>query len=671
MRDKINLASLTDEFSIFSPSAKEFMEKLHYQYQMFSEGTVAANIPELTRANPDWFGISVVGVSGQHFDIGDTAEIFTIQSISKPFVYGMALEDRGSDYVFSRIGVEPTGESFNSTIEPQEIAKKQYNPLVNAGAITTTSLIGGANASERCERLLQMFRRYIGRPVQIDQSTYHAKGTRDYLNRALAYMMLDFGLIEEDIDEILALYCQQCSLMVTCHDLAVMAATLANNGINPITGERALNSAYVKNLLSIMYTCGLYDFSGQWAYKVGIPAKSGLAGAIIGVVPQKMGIAVFSPPLGKHRKSARGVKVFEALSAQFGLHTFQQVQTGSALAGQSTLEQVSAPVIVTQDNYLPSVSRMQPTNGGDGDSLTEFLQRLYQRYLPLNQGRIYTSEPNLATIERDWFGISVATATGQVYSVGNWDIPFLIQSISKVFAYGLALEDWGRDYVLTVVDVEPTGVAYDSIIKVQTQSKRPFNPMVNAGAIATTSLIKGSTSAQRLNRILQMYQGYIGHRVFVDTPTFVSEQGHGERNWAISYLLRNFGIISGDIRSVLDLYLQQCSVIINCHDLAVMGATLANGGINPITGERAIAAEYVRDLLSVMYTCGMYDFAGEWVYKVGFPAKSGVGGGILAVVPGQMGIAVFSPPLDERGNSIRGIEVCQELSRRFNLHILE
>ncbi len=671
MTDKINLASSSDEFSIFSQSSLNFIEKLHRQYQVFSAGTVAANIPELAKANPDWFGISVVGVDTQHFDIGDTGEIFTIQSISKPFVYGMALEDRGEDYVCSRIGVEPTGESFNSTIEPQEISKKQYNPLVNAGAIATTSLIGGANAAARCERLLQMFRRYIGREVQIDQLTYNAKGTRDYLNRALAYMMLDFGLIEADLDEILALYCQQCSLMVTCHDLAVMAATLANNGINPITGERALNSAYVKNLLSIMYTCGLYDFSGQWAYKVGIPAKSGLAGAIIGVVPQKMGIAVFSPPLGKHKKSARGVKVFEALSAEFGLHTFQQVSIGSTLARWSTLGQVPAPQIVSQDNYPPDVSIQQPTNDVEGNSLSEFLQRLYEQYLPLNQGRIYTSEPNLAAIDRDWFGISVATATGQVYSVGNWDIPFLIQSISKVFAYGLALEDWGRDHVLSVVDVEPTGEAYDSIIKVQTQSKRPFNPMVNAGAIATTSLIKGLTPAHRLNRILQMYQGYIGHRVFVDTPTFVSEQGHGDRNWAISYLLRNFGIISGDIRSVLDLYLQQCSVIINCRDLALMGATLANGGLNPITGERALAAEYVRDLLSVMYTCGMYDFAGEWVYKVGFPAKSGVGGGIIAVVPNQMGIAVFSPPLDERGNSIRGIEVCQELSRRFNLHILE
>ncbi len=656
MTDKIDRPYSNDEFSIFSPSSKDFMEKLHHQYQVFSEGTVAANIPELAKANPDWFGISVVGVNGQQKDIGDTEELFTIQSISKPFVYGLALEDRGEDYVCSRIGVEPTGESFNSTLEPHEISQKQYNPLVNAGAIATTSLIGGANAARRSERLLKMFRRYIGREVQIDRATYHAKGNRDHLNRALAYMMLDFGLIEAELDEILALYCQQCSLMVTCHDLAVMAATLANNGINPLTGERALNSAYVKNLLSIMYTCGLYDFSGQWAYNVGIPAKSGLSGAIIGVVPQKMGIAVFSPPLGQHRKSARGVKVFEALSAQFGLHTFQQVPTA---------------VTVAQDNKSPYISTQQATKEVDGDSLTEFLPELYERYLPLNQGRIYTSEPNLTAIDRDWFGISVATATGQVYSVGNWDIPFLIQSISKVFAYGLALEDWGRERVLTVVDVEPTGEAYDSIIKLQTQSKRPFNPMVNAGAIATTSLIKGATPAQRLNRILQMYQGYIGHRVFVDTPTFVSEQGHGDRNWAISYLLRNFGLISGDIRSVLELYLQQCSVIINCRDLAVMGATLANGGINPITGEPAITEEYVRDLLSVMYTCGMYDFAGEWVYKVGFPAKSGVGGGIIAVVPGQMGIAVFSPPLDERGNSIRGIEVCQELSRRFNLHILE
>ncbi|MCJ8282280.1 MAG: glutaminase A, partial [Rivularia sp. ALOHA_DT_140] len=219
------------------------------------------------------------------------------------------------------------------------------------------------------------------------------------------------------------------------------------------------------------------------------------------------------------------------------------------------------------------------------------------------------------------------------------------------------------------VDVEPTGDAYNSIIKVESKSKRPYNSMVNTGAIATTSLIEGAGPGHKLNRILEMYRRYIGRRVFVDTPILVSEQNSGDRNWAISYLLRNFGMISGDISQTLNLYLQQCSVIINCRDLALMGATLANNGVNPVTKEQAINSNFIKDLLSVMYTCGMYDFAGEWVYKVGFPAKSGVGGGIIGVVPNQMGIAVFSPPLDSRGNSVRGIKVCEELSKYLGLHI--
>lgn len=655
MTDTINTSFLTDKISIFSPSSLKSIEKLYRHYKSFSEGTVATEIPQLEKANPDWFAIAIVGVNGDRFEIGDTDVPFTIQSISKPFVYGLALEDWGEKYVFNRIGVEPTGESFNSTIEADEIFNKQYNPLINAGAIATTSLIKGRNLQERSERLLQMFSDYIGRETKIDRTSYQEKKTSDYLNRALAYLMLNFGSISQNIDEILDLYCQQCSVMVTCNDLAVMAATLANNGINPITGKRVLDPAYVKNILSIMTTCGMYDFSGQWAYKVGIPAKSGLAGAILGVVPGEMGIAVFSPPLDKYRKSARGVKVFESLANNFVLHAFDSHKRAKKTNYPRYFAIAPAKVVT-------------PVNG---DSLTDFLQTLYDRYLPLNHGKIYTSEPNLVEIDRDWFGITIATTTGKVYSVGNWDTPFLIQSISKVFSYGLALEDWGRDYVLSKVDVEPTGKAYDSIIKLQTNTKRPSNPTINAGAIATTSLIKGSTSAERLNRILQMYERYIGHRVFVDTPTFVSEQALGDRNWAIAYLLRNFGIISGNIGSILDLYLQQCSVVVNSRDLAIMGATLANGGINPISGRRAINEEYIKDLLSVMFTCGMYDFAGEWVYKVGFPAKSGVGGGIIAIIPGQMGIAVFSPPLDRRGNSIRGIQVCQELSARFKLHILD
>jgi glutaminase A len=431
-----------------------------------------------------------------------------------------------------------------------------------------------------------------------------------------------------------------------------------------MTGERALEKKYVKNILSIMYTCGLYEFSGQWAYKVGLPAKSGLSGAIIGVVPNQMGIAVFSPPLDERKKSLRGVKIFEALSEKFGLHIFtpnnQKISPKKdsrvQFANSSTEQNSIQPNLKTQYN-IPS------------ESLTTFLQELHSKYLPLRDGKIYVSEPGIGKINPDWFAICIVTVDGQVYCVGDCEESFLIQSISKVFAYGLALEDKGRDEVLTKVDVEPTGDAYNSIIKVESKSKRPLNSMVNTGAIATTSLIEGASPADKLNRILKMYRRYIGHRVFVDTPVLVSEQNSGDRNWAISYLLRNFGMISGDISQTLSLYLQQCSVIINCRDLASMGATLANNGVNPFTEERAINSDFIKDILSVMHTCGMYDFAGEWVYKVGFPAKSGVGGGIIGVVPNQMGIAVFSPPLDSRGNSVRGIKVCEELSKYLGLHI--
>ena len=647
-----------------------FLQDLHRRYQPLNEGVITSYIPELAMADPDWFGISAVSINGQQSHVGETAQRFTVQSISKPFMYGLALEQRGEKQVLSRVGVEPTGDPFNSLLEPEEIFRRQYNPLVNAGAIVTTSLIDGKSLEERSQYLLQLFRRYTGRTIEIDADAFQSKRSSDHLNRALAHMMFNFEMIEGNIDEILHLYFQQCSLLVTCQDLAVMAATLANGGCNPLTGERALDPQYVKHLLSVMYTCGMYEFSGQWAYTVGIPAKSGLAGAIIGVIPQQMGIAVFSPPLGDHKKSCRGVKVFEELSEQFKIHLFEPTikETVKASSTKSTQEETLSVSFASESSV--ALGGSLASSETEKSMWMECLKEIHQKYLPCRDGDIYVSEPNLTDIDRDSFGICITTVSGDAYSVGNCDLPFLIQSISKVFAYGLALEDWGRDEVLEKVDVKPTGDAYNSIIKVQSQSKRPYNPMVNTGAIATTSLIKGKGPAQRLNRILEMYRRYIGRRVFVDTPTFMSERMTGDRNWAISYLLRNFGMIAGDISQTLDLYLQQCSVLLDCRDLALMGATLANNGVNPLTSERALKADYVRDLLSVMYTCGMYDFAGEWVYQVGFPAKSGVGGGIIGVVPGKLGIAVFSPPLDKRGNSVRGIKVCEELSRHFGLHIL-
>ena len=297
------------------------------------------------------------------------------------------------------------------------------------------------------------------------------------------------------------------------------------------------------------------------------------------------------------------------------------------------------------------------------------LKDIHNAYQGLSHGQIYSSEPGLRPVDRNHFGICVATTDGRIIEQGDTRIEFLIQSVSKLFAYGLALEDHGRADILKWVDVEPTGDAYNAVIKVQTVSKRPHNPMVNSGGIAVSSLIKGQGPAHRLNRILAMYQRYIGHPVFIDTPAFISECTANDRNWAISYLLRNFGMIEGDIQQTMDLYLQQCSAIINTRDLALMGATLANEGVHPITGERAIKSEYLQDLLTVMHTCGMYDFAGEWACKVGIPAKSGVSGCILGVVPGRLGIAVYSPPLDQRGNSVRGIKVFEALSKWLDLHI--
>lgn len=298
------------------------------------------------------------------------------------------------------------------------------------------------------------------------------------------------------------------------------------------------------------------------------------------------------------------------------------------------------------------------------------LNELHLTFRDLREGDVASYIPELARANPDFFGICVATTDGQVYEVGDFDRRFTIQSISKPFIYGLALEDNGRDAIHARVGVEPTGDAFNSIIKLDA-SNRPHNPCVNAGAIATTNMVKGSDPTDRLNRMLAMFEAYVGHSVDVDMSVFMSERTTGHRNRAIAHLMLNFGMIDENVEQTLDLYFQQCSIIVTCRDLAIMAATLANRGVNPITGARAVQSEYLRDILTVMYTCGMYDYAGQWAYEVGLPAKSGVAGGILAVVPGKLGIAVYSPPLDERGNSIRAIRVCQKLSQDFGTHLFD
>jgi glutaminase len=298
-----------------------------------------------------------------------------------------------------------------------------------------------------------------------------------------------------------------------------------------------------------------------------------------------------------------------------------------------------------------------------------YLERLHERWQGDRSGAVADYIPPLALADPDWFGIAVATTDGHCYEVGDSRRPFTIQSISKPFTYGVALRDLGLPAVDAKVGVEPTGDAFNSI-SLAPDSGRPLNPMVNAGAITSTALVAGATPAEREARLLAAYGSFAGRPLEVETAVYESERDTGHRNRAIGHMLRSFGIVEQDPEAALDLYFRQCSVAVDCRDLSLMAATLANGGVHPLTGERALEREYVDRVLSVMTTCGMYDSAGEWVVDVGMPAKSGVAGGVLAVLPGQLGIAVFSPPLDPHGNSVRGIEVCRQISDDLDLNLL-
>jgi glutaminase len=307
----------------------------------------------------------------------------------------------------------------------------------------------------------------------------------------------------------------------------------------------------------------------------------------------------------------------------------------------------------------------------------ERLEELYLRHLPVAEGEVasyYDAArgyygPESAGAERDRFGICLVTVDGEVHCAGDHDVPFALQSLSKVFVYGLALADRGRERVLERVGVEPSGDPFNAIV-FDERNHRPYNPMVNAGALVTTDLVRGSQPEDQLERILAVLRLAAGNDdLEVDQRTFRNELRIADRNRATAYLMRSQGMLEGDVEAILGLYLQQCAVGVSCRDLAVMAATLANGCVNPLTGERVLPRERVRDVLSVMHTCGMYDAAGQWTYEVGVPAKSGVSGGLLAVVPGKLGIGVFSPGLDAYGSSARGVRVCAEISERLGLHV--
>lgn len=301
--------------------------------------------------------------------------------------------------------------------------------------------------------------------------------------------------------------------------------------------------------------------------------------------------------------------------------------------------------------------------------IAAYLHRLHAEISSVREGEVYPVHSAHARIDPEDFGIALATADGQVYEVGTTSREFSLQSISKPLTYGLALSDLGPEAVDAKVDLEPSGDPFNEI-SLDPRTGRPANAMINAGALAVVAMIKGSGGRSALERIEATYALCAGRRLRRSSREFQAEMRHSDRNHALAYLLSSVGIIESRPSAALETYLRQCTVQVTCRDLAMIAATLANGGTNPITGIEALPLPAVERVLSVMMTSGMYDDAGDWVSTVGMPAKSGVGGGILAVLPGQAGLAVYSPRLNRHGNSVRGVEACRRISQDMEMHFV-
>ena len=286
-------------------------------------------------------------------------------------------------------------------------------------------------------------------------------------------------------------------------------------------------------------------------------------------------------------------------------------------------------------------------------------------------GNLASYIPSLLKANKDDLGIAVIDIrNNEEFFAGESEVKFTIQSISKIVSLIIALNDNGREEVFKKVNVEPTGMGFNSIVNLEIRDEKPYNPMINAGAIVTTSLIYGQTEEQKLERILNFIRRATNNTTIgINEEVYECEKATGDRNRSLAYFMKSNGILEGDVEEVLSLYFKQCSVEATARDLANFATLLANDGVAPWSNEVLISREVCRIVKTIMVTCGMYDASGEFAVHVGIPAKSGVGGGIIAVAPRRYGIGIYGPALDEKGNSIGGINILQDLSEELELSI--
>ena len=303
--------------------------------------------------------------------------------------------------------------------------------------------------------------------------------------------------------------------------------------------------------------------------------------------------------------------------------------------------------------------------------LQQLVNDVHKQFASHNEGKNPDYIPALAAVDSDLFAISIVTADGKKYSAGDKDHSFSIQSIAKAFNLAALMNQQGDQVVVDKIGVNATGLPFSSIMAIELNEERSVNPLVNAGAIATVSLIKAKNAKQKWSIIESNLENFTGTDLKVQKDIYKSETDTNVKNQSIARLLSNYGRLYDDIEESVDLYTRMCSVGVNTEELAIMGATYANAGINPMTKKEAVKAENVPKLLAVMATSGLYDDSGLWLYKVGLPAKSGVGGGIIAVMPGKYGIAAFSPPVDAAGNSVRAQLAIAEIAKRLKANVFQ
>jgi glutaminase len=295
-----------------------------------------------------------------------------------------------------------------------------------------------------------------------------------------------------------------------------------------------------------------------------------------------------------------------------------------------------------------------PSAGVSGASLDAAVKAAYNQYRSLNEGKNADYIPALAQVPSNYFGVAAVAADGKVYEAGDSDKLFSIQSISKVFTMAIVMQESGDQAIVDSVGVDATGRVFNSIDAIEQYKGKEMNPLVNPGAIATTGNIKGGSPDEVWNKIISTYSDFAGRKLEVNAEVYKSESDTNQRNRAIGSLMSAYGRFPMDPAVATDLYTRQCSVNVSARDLAIMAATLAFGGRNPVTKKQVIDPKHVPGILAVMATAGLYDDSGKWLFRAGLPAKSGVGGGLIAVAPGKFGVGTFAPPLDAAGNSVRG-----------------